>query len=285
MSFLGNLFGGSKKNNEQHMMQEVAPGLMLPRAFADHWADIKRTARQFIAINAMPADTLTLRQSKFGHYPCIPKGFNYPKSREGKYMYPLAQINCSELPSNNMLPASGYLQFYISLDDLWGLSDGNIPGDYKVLFFEEAEVATREENMSFLEEVASSDEVPMNKPHSITFQNKTEYIGLGDYHAVREGLFNLDNLLKQHPSIEGELEDFANYNFQPIGHKLGGYAYFTQGDPREHKPEIQEYILLFQMDSVDDIMWGDAGVANFFIHPNDLAAKDFSRVFYTWDCC
>jgi uncharacterized protein YwqG len=31
-------------------------------------------------------------------------------------------------------------------------------------------------------------------------------------------------------------------------------------------------------------MWGDMGVGNFFIHPDDLAKKDFSKIFYTWDC-
>lgn len=34
-----------------------------------------------------------------------------------------------------------------------------------------------------------------------------------------------------------------------------------------------------------DIMWGDCGVANFFIHPDDLKNKDFSKVLYNWDCC
>ena len=33
-----------------------------------------------------------------------------------------------------------------------------------------------------------------------------------------------------------------------------------------------------------DIMWGDVGVANFFIRPEDLKNKDFSKVLYNWDC-
>ena len=41
------------------------------------------------------------------------------------------------------------------------------------------------------------------------------------------------------------------------------------------------------MDTDDDaeIMWGDSGVANFFIQEKDLAAEDFSDVLYNWDCC
>lgn len=41
-------------------------------------------------------------------------------------------------------------------------------------------------------------------------------------------------------------------------------------------------MLLFQMDTDDEagIMWGDCGVANFFISEKDLASKNFSRVLY-----
>jgi uncharacterized protein YwqG len=47
------------------------------------------------------------------------------------------------------------------------------------------------------------------------------------------------------------------------------------------------YRLLFQMDIDDEagIMWGDSGVANFFISQPDLESKNFSRVLYNWDCC
>ena len=33
------------------------------------------------------------------------------------------------------------------------------------------------------------------------------------------------------------------------------------------------------------ILWGDCGVANFFISRTDLEKLDFSRVLYNWDCC
>lgn len=45
-------------------------------------------------------------------------------------------------------------------------------------------------------------------------------------------------------------------------------------------------MLLFQLDSDDDldVIWGDMGIANFFIPPDDLARAEFSRVVYHWDC-
>ena len=42
--------------------------------------------------------------------------------------------------------------------------------------------------------------------------------------------------------------------------------------------------LLLQIDSTNDVSFGDSGVANFFISPSDLERLDFSRVLYTWDC-
>ena len=65
------------------------------------------------------------------------------------------------------------------------------------------------------------------------------------------------------------------------GHHLLGYPYFTQEDPREGLYKT----LLFQMDSDNGILWGDAGVGNFFIDLEKLKQRDFSDVFYTWDCC
>ena len=60
-----------------------------------------------------------------------------------------------------------------------------------------------------------------------------------------------------------------------------GYPFFTQSDPRSVD---DGEILLFQLNSVKDIMWGDAGVANFFIDREALKNRDFSHVMYNWDC-
>lgn len=68
----------------------------------------------------------------------------------------------------------------------------------------------------------------------------------------------------------------------------GGWAYFTQGDPRDDDAPKE---LLLQLDTYMDsdspvqLMWGDCGVGNFFISKEDLARLDFNRVLYTWDCC
>ena len=77
------------------------------------------------------------------------------------------------------------------------------------------------------------------------------------------------------------------------GHWLLGWPSFTQEDPREPGGPLEEFgTLLLQIDSVYneeereyDVLWGDCGVANFFIRREDLENCDFSRVLYNWDCC
>ena len=227
-----------------------------------------------------------MRESKFGHYPCIPRNFDFPKDKEGNYMFPLAQINFSEVPKLKGFPEKGYLQFYIKTNDSYGLSfDNDVPSDFKVLFFEESEVTDIEDDFTFLKDLLVNEYTPVYCPHSLEFEHRHEYVGLGDYHADRNKSFNLDKLLKEHEAVADKLESTIYEIFQSTGNKIGGYAFFTQDDPRNYNEDIQEYQLLFQMDSGDKIMWGDVGVANFFIHPNQLSKKDFSNVFYNWDCC
>ena len=65
-----------------------------------------------------------------------------------------------------------------------------------------------------------------------------------------------------------------------------GWATFTQEDPRDSDSKLE---LLFQLDNEVDkgvqVMFGDGGVANFFITREDLAQRNFHKVMYTWDCC
>ena len=54
-------------------------------------------------------------------------------------------------------------------------------------------------------------------------------------------------------------------------------------DPRNDE---EHDVLLFQLDSEEgSVMWGDCGVANFFINADALKRMDFSDVLYNWDCC
>lgn len=264
----------------------VMPGITIARAFADNWTNIAAAQIPFISIDATPASTIELQQSKLAHYPKIPIGFNYPKDKEGNPMFPLAQINFSEVPALEGYPSTGLLQIYISVtDDVYGINFENnqLQENFRVVFFEEAEVEKFVTDFSFLQEVMDTDRSPVYKPHTLKFSEKVDYIGLGDVRFENSNI--IKDIINKYPGLEEELEESLYDDCSNSGHKIGGYAYFTQEDPRLYNNEIENYILLLQIDTDDEIMWGDSGVANFFIDAADLAKKDFSKVIYNWDCC
>ena len=92
----------------------------------------------------------------------------------------------------------------------------------------------------------------------------------------------------QSMELMGDYENWLNehFGYSQTAHQIGGYPDFTQEDPR-FDPQYQDYILLLQIDTeyiseTHSICWGDAGIGNFFINPDDLRNLDFSRVLYQW---
>lgn len=293
MGLFSNLFGGKKNNLHQqseaeNLLQEieVAPGIFLPKAIAEYWPTLSKAKKNYISIKATPAKKFTLQQSKLLHFPSIPKDFPYPVDSAGKYMIPLAQINFKECPKLEGLPDSGYLQFYIANNDVYGLSfdDQQTQSDFRVLYFKEEDVTDPHQDFSFLADIMNAEYTPVHSSHMLSFQLKQDYLGLGDYQSDKNTEPIMSQIYKKYPTIEDKLTDIMYDRFSGTGHKVGGFAYFTQEDPRTYNKEWRDYILLFQLDSDEEIMWGDVGVANFFIRPNDLADLNFSNIIYNWDC-
>lgn len=266
-------------------MVEVKPGIKIARAFVNEWPVLEAGKLGCIGIKATPVESMKLEQSKFGHYPKIPAGFAYPEGSDGEYLYPLAQINFKEVPSLAGYPDSGFLQFYISItDDVYGIDFENNRNqkDFRVLYFEEHEVENHETDFSFLQDIITANGSPVDKPHALTFSVREEYFGMGDVHYEAGAGKIVMDIAAKNSEIEDELLESLYDADTTNGHRIGGYAYFTQSDPREADDPS---VLLLQIDTDNHIMWGDSGVANFFIHPDDLAKKDFSKVMYNWDCC
>lgn len=275
----------SMSKEELLELVEVSPERSIPRAMVPAWPQILATALPFAAITATHSERPDITGSHFGYYPRLPIGYCYPLDEEGNYLYPLAQINLGELPPIPGMPASGYLQFYIGADEVWGIDFDDMLSqkNSRVLFFEESEVEDYQRDFSFLDETLRSEYAIIPKPKTLSFTANDDILGVGDIRYTN-GTFDMDSFLAGNQAIEDELTDFFYDNFTSGGHKVGGYAYFTQEDPRHEGNGTDKYVLLLQVDSDDDICWGDVGVANFFIHPDDLARKDFSKVMYTWDC-
>ncbi|MGJ7902286.1 YwqG family protein [Lysobacter sp. 1R34A] len=233
--------------------------------------------------------------SKVGGQAYWAAGRDYPRDAKGQPLFLLAQINLAEVPKMPGYPERGLLQFFISGDDYYGAALDDAHGasrmdalanqtGFRVVYWPELSAAA----IAPPKATAGADSLPFDpaKPRRMRFTADHETIGVNDAQfgqALEGGVEPLiERYRSEHPGLsEEDLQDALRDYLARSGHKLGGYPDFTQSDPREPS---DRRLLLFQLDSDDALMWGDSGIANFFIDPADLARADFSRVSYHWDC-
>ena len=258
--------------------------LSLPNLLEPYRKQIESSTKPFIRIRTK-AGSSPLYESKFSGFPYLPKGFAHPLDQNGLPMRLLAQYRLDKIPPLPDMPTEGMLQFFLSqTDGVFGYDFNNLtkPDHFRVIYHPTVteDLDQLETNFSYLSFDEEEEEgFPIDQEYALSFELSEEVIGLSDYRFEQLPIsFDED----KEDDIWDAWETLSN-----DGHKIGGYAVFTQTDPRDGK-EYKDYsILLLQIDSEeeDGIMWGDSGVGNFFIRPEDLRKRDFTRVLYTWDCC
>lgn len=262
--------------------------------------EIAPTVRKFIRLRAVPRSGIAwdkkdwcgreigdggakaLLASKFGGVPYLPKDHAYPVDEKGKAMFLLAQLNLESLPKLEGFPEKGVLQFYAAGEHGFNAKKGKSFG-FQALYFPDADaksadLAAAKKGYGVLGTFA---DVPVEHLFHLEGKEAEAPISPSD--------FAFDDVLsaKTRKKLEAEGLGKAYWEIaEPGGHKIGGYPYFTQEDPRTAKSlKTRDYsTLLFQMDSETGINWGDAGVANVFISPANLKKRDFSDLLFTFDC-
>ena len=252
--------------------------------------------------------TVPVTASKCGGVPYLPAGAQAPTNQDGRPLGMVAQINCAELPKNELYPKTGILQFWIDSgeeegDENWGFNANDIANqaNIRVIYYPQVGEATPAGHPAVT--AARSEDWPIYPPEAelaLTFKKKHESLsdtsrefGARFVHRWNEKhpeqtineVYEIDRL-HDGENIAYDLTDSTEY------HKLGGYPSFVQSDPRENNPELQEYTVNLltiaseeaKNDGDGDIMWGDMGTANWLITPQQLADRDFSKVLFEWDC-
>ena len=280
--------------------------------------DIKKVVLDILEKNKKPMikislsdDKPNLFQSKFGGVPYLPKDMEVPKNKENEQFTLLAQINIEELPKNNIYPMEkGMLQFWILNDDVLGLDyDTHLGNGFKVVYYKEIDKGvTEEEVLEKYNPYKDEDSYfPIEGEFSLSFKLTDEYFSDSndDFREIANRemkKFHIENKEKYNEILKAydDKEYLSYWDIWDIleedkeigkklfdgGHKIGGFPNFTQSDIRE----VGDYeILLLQIDSEgtekNEIMWGDCGIANFFIREKDLKELNFDKVIYNWDCC
>lgn len=270
----------------------------IPRLLKPYIEQIQATVRPVVTLTLNDAPT-TVWNSKVGGIPYQLQGDVWPTNAEGQALLFLAQLNFAELPQLQEFPTAGILQFFIDADSI-GSSDRNTDNfgqscqarflseviyDLEKIKLEGIQPYSGEGTLNPLGRKAASDgclitglidEMPIT-PSDRLFELKTGINLLDESNSPDEDL-----LLGEHIEIAYK-RHFDMSKGDTVLHQLGGYSTFIQDDPRTAE---QSQILLFQLDSdyACGVIWGDMGIARFFINREDLTRGDFSKVFYHWDC-
>ena len=261
----------------------------------------KNNSRECINIVIEENNSLNLTDSKFGGLPYISTDSDTPKDSNGNQLALLAQINCSDLPENTLYPKDGLLQFWISRNDDFGLDNKK---DYCVKYIENIENNITKESIltkyKLLDEENSEEYSPFNKKNTsfaLKFEKGISTITSTDFlfedialKTIHE-LFPDENIEDLYDDLERDVFNTLFKAFKGVDHAIGAYPTFTQWDPRNPEEKDAYGITLLQVESHWDndsnssgIMWGDSGVANFFINKEKLEHLNFEDVLFNWDC-
>ena len=247
-----------------------------------------------------------VNKSKIGGKPYLPKDFIWPYY-QGLPLSFLAQINLEEVSSldkDKLLPDKGMLYFFYELETQeWGYNPQS-KGCTKVFYFEDT---YNFELIDFPEDMKDYCEVPEFK---VTFKSnislpsyenfylflkehdtfKEQDISFSDFIPLYDELFIPDNnytKLLGHPEvIQNPMEEECEAVTR--GFDMGGIESYPKQYQKEIKSASKDWILLFQMDTVEtddyELMFGDSGHIYFWIKKEDLKNKNFEDIWLILQC-
>ena len=256
--------------------------------------------REYIRIFAEANDNTGIFSSKFGGVPYVANDDIIPVDLDNTQLALLAQINCGELPENDLYPKVGLLQFWIARDSNFGLDNRD---SYCVKYIANIDESVSEkdilEKYDILDENSTEVHSPFkskNASFSLTFEKGMSTITSTDCHfediALKtiQDLFPNEEISDLYDDLDNDVYSTLFKSFEGVQHAIGAYPTFTQWDPRNPDDTDTYNVMLLQIESMwstdsneNEIMWGDSGVANFFIDSEKLEKLDFNDVLFNWD--
>lgn len=244
-----------------------------------------------------------LLSSKIGGIPYWDLSLEYPVDTAGKKMQLLCQLNFSECTYENPLfPKEGILQFFISSDDLYGMSfdEPSVQTNWRIIFHEKIDKnVCLKDIQRIIPPTAEISNTPILNSAALVFTRSVSYMQTDDYRmntVIAEAVRNItgEDTDKNIYEVLGETNIHAHALYDMLTETENyvlGYPSFVQNDIREYMTaEDAAYydtnLLHLTSSSCGGqvLCWGDTGEATFLINSDALKKRDFSKVVYTWDC-
>lgn len=223
-----------------------------------------------------------ITDTKLGGNPYLPKGYCYPIDEKGNPYALLLQINFKDINLEGY-PNEGILELFVD-------SELNYPSKYKILFFDtvegEVEVNFPKIDLSYFiikqeYKLSLTKEITYMPFNDYRFDNILSKVAKDECNLTINHLYTIDEDLN-----DEETFDYLINKMPATYAEIGGYANFTQADPREDtNSDLTECI--FKLDSYLDlhkIMIGDCGIAWLLISKENLKNKKFNEAVFDWDC-
>ncbi len=267
------------------------------------------------AIYLTPAGESASGNTHLGGLPLLPPDFVYPTfTGEGadgyreRPMSLLAQIDCAELhalDSDALLPDHGILSFFYEQDSqCWG-RDAEDTGCARVCWFAD-EDALRETPLpddldpdyvipripvclNAVRELPDTDEIGETDLPELETLIREDKAAFQDYLEARSPYHGDTRikLLGYADTIQSDMHTDCVRATHPLFISKQ-WADVTDEDRAVLRAESEEWILLFQMDSLDygdfRLRFGDSGMLYFWIRKSDLAKRDFSKTWTILQC-
>ncbi|GAB2578894.1 DUF1963 domain-containing protein [Microlunatus antarcticus] len=286
-------FGKRKKGGAAHAVREEVRGRLRQR--------LAELAAPCVRVDLASDDAASPPTgSCLGEGAYLPHGQPWPIDENGPMCF-VAQINFAEAPKLVGFPERGLLQWFTSADDTYGLTFDESRGTVGFLarWFDDVSAPSVGEEPDDVDtdwspvgdgrlilteglSLPAWKELPEDVRAEPLWQEVTDVLGDKGLAAVGYELEPEDVWEDLARGYESPLVGFV------VGSKIGGFARFTQTDPRGDGAyparNAPRGSVLLQLDSGESGGWGDGGVGQLFADPSAVAGGDLSSVRYNWDC-
>ncbi len=280
--------------------------------------ELKKAARNSIMLD-IGGDKEKRGKTKFGGRPDVPADFKWayysgkgyldetPKSRPLSF---LAQFDLAEITkydTDGILPKTGLLSFFYDCDTMqWGY-DPKDRGCAKVYYFEDVNALAPAEFPDDLAEDFRFPELAISARTERSYQCFEDFIVQREKTAMEWDEFDdvLESMGIEEPDdldprskllgwadiIQGNMTRECELVARR-GYYLGDPDSWERVTPRDRQETEQwanrDWLLLFQLGIVEtdgfELMFGDLGRIYFYIHKDDLAARNFDNVWLILQC-